>query len=214
MLLLLDMESAFDRLPHVAVEVALDRLGHSGSLRDFVTAFLSRRTFRVRVGGATSQPRDITAGVPQGSVRGPRRSIPAIRISLQAALVAVITYLGGIGLKVSATKTEALLIHPLAAARTHVRRLRVGNHSLPWRLMVKYVGLTIDHRLTWIPAAMAAATKVRRVQGTISRLQLCGRGCSTKWALWFNQSAASSVLLYAFPHRPGDACWRDSTGVH
>ncbi|XP_075732616.1 uncharacterized protein LOC142775159 [Rhipicephalus microplus] len=104
-------------------------------------------------------------------VRGPRQSIPAIRRSLQAALDAVITYLGGIGLKVSATKTEALLIHPLAAAHTHVRRLRVDNRSLPWRLVVKYLRLTIDHRLTWIPAAKAAATK----------------------------AAASSVLLYAFP---------------
>nr|XP_037289671.1 uncharacterized protein LOC119183742 [Rhipicephalus microplus] len=132
-------------------------------------------------------------------VRGPRRSIPAIRRSLQAVLDAVITYLGGIGLKVSATKTEALLIHPLAAARTHVRRLRIGNRSLPWRLVVKYLGLTIDHRLTWIPAAKAAATKVRRVQGAISRLQLRGRGCSNKWALRLNQAAASSVLLYAFP---------------
>ncbi|XP_075740411.1 uncharacterized protein LOC142786677 [Rhipicephalus microplus] len=132
-------------------------------------------------------------------VRGPRGSIQAIRRSLQAALDAVITYLGGIGLKVSATKTEALLIHPLAAARTHVRRLRVGNRILPWRLLVKYLGLTIDHQLTWIPAAKAATTKLRRVQGAISRLQLRGRGCSTKWALLLNQAAASSVLLYAFP---------------
>nr|XP_037291116.1 uncharacterized protein LOC119186822 [Rhipicephalus microplus] len=132
-------------------------------------------------------------------VRGPRRSIPAIRRSLQAVLDAVVAYLRSIGLKVSATKTEALLIHPLAAARTHVRRLRIGSRSLPWRLVVRYLGLTIDHRLTWIPAAKAAATKVRRVQGAISRLQLRGRGCSTKWALRLNQAAASSVLLYAFP---------------
>lgn len=37
--------------------------------------------------------------------RGPWRSIPAIRRWLHSALDAVITYLGGIGLKVSATKT-------------------------------------------------------------------------------------------------------------
>ncbi|XP_049267217.1 RNA-directed DNA polymerase from mobile element jockey [Rhipicephalus sanguineus] len=237
MLLLLDVESAFDGLPHVVVEAALDRLGVSGSLRGFVTAFLSGRTFCVRVGRETSQPRDITAGVPQGSVlspflfnmalaglpaslptdtrfpahcsvsaddvalwvRGPRRSIPAVRRSLQAALEAVITYLGGIGLKVSATKTEALLIHPLAAARNYVKQLRVGNRKLPWRLTVKYLGLTIDHRLTWIPAAKAAAARVRRVQGAIGKLQQRGQGCSTRWALRLNQAAASSVLLYAFP---------------
>ncbi|XP_037503740.1 uncharacterized protein LOC119378788 [Rhipicephalus sanguineus] len=237
MLLLLDVESAFDGLPHVVVEAAMDQLGISGCLRGFVSAFLSGRTFCVRVGGVTCQPRDIPTGVPQGSVlspflfnmalaglaaslptdtrfparcsvyaddvalwaRGPRRSIPAIRRSLQAALDAVISFLGSIGLKVSATKTEALLIHPLAAARVYVKPLRVGNRSLPWRKEVRYLGLTVDHRLTWIPAAKAAATKVRRVQGAIGKLQQRGRGCSTKWALRLNQAAASSVLLYALP---------------
>ncbi|KAH7934793.1 hypothetical protein HPB52_000490 [Rhipicephalus sanguineus] len=71
MLLLLDVESAFDGLPHEVVEGALDRLGISGSLRSFVTAFLSGRTFCVRVGRETSRPRHITAGVPQGSVLSP-----------------------------------------------------------------------------------------------------------------------------------------------
>ncbi|XP_037507057.1 uncharacterized protein LOC119383121 [Rhipicephalus sanguineus] len=98
-----------------------------------------------------------------------------------------------------ATKTEALLIHPLAAARAYVKPLRVGNRSLPWKPTVKYLGLTIDHRLTWIPAAKAAAAQVTRVQGAISKLQQRGRGCSTKWALRLNQASASSVLLYAFP---------------
>ncbi|XP_037529359.1 uncharacterized protein LOC119406700 [Rhipicephalus sanguineus] len=109
--------------------------------------------------------------------RGPRRSITAIRRSLQAALDAVISFLGSIGLKVSATKTEALLIHPLAAAPVHVKPLRVGNRNLPWRKEVRYLGLIVDHRLTCIPAAKVAATKFRRVQG----------------------AAASSVLLYALP---------------
>ncbi|XP_075721849.1 uncharacterized protein LOC142765160 [Rhipicephalus microplus] len=237
MLLLLDVESAFDSLPHEVVETSLDRLGVHGCLHSFVTAFLTGRTFRVRVGKETSKPRDITAGVPQGSVlspflfnlamaglpaslptgtrfaarcsvyaddvalwaRGPRRSIPAIRTSLQAALDAVSAYLSGIGLKVSATKTEALLIHPLAAARRYVKQLRVGNRNLPWKLTVKYLGLTIDHRLTWVPAAKVACTQVRRVQGAISKLQQRGHGCSTKLALRLNQASASSVLLYAFP---------------
>ncbi|KAH7982430.1 hypothetical protein HPB52_005001 [Rhipicephalus sanguineus] len=59
---------------------------------------------------------------------------------------------------------------------------------------VTYLGLTIDHRLTWIPAA-----KVRRVQGAVARLHQRGQGCTVQWALRLNQAAATSILLYALP---------------
>ncbi|KAH7954543.1 hypothetical protein HPB49_019687 [Dermacentor silvarum] len=71
MLVLLDVKSAFDGLPHVVIEACLDRLGLSGCLRRFISAFLTGRTFRVRVGQELSEPRDIMTGVPQGSVLSP-----------------------------------------------------------------------------------------------------------------------------------------------
>ncbi|XP_037577106.1 uncharacterized protein LOC119459384 [Dermacentor silvarum] len=68
MLVLLDVKSAFDGLPHAVIKACLDRLGLSGCLRRFISAFLTGRTFRVRVGQELSEPRDITTGVPQGSI--------------------------------------------------------------------------------------------------------------------------------------------------
>ncbi|XP_070385362.1 uncharacterized protein [Dermacentor albipictus] len=68
-------------------------------------------------------------------VQGPRRSIPAIRRSLQEALDAVVSYLGGIGLRVSAAKTEAPLIYPLASAR-----LKAGARALGIDVTVKRGG--------------------------------------------------------------------------
>ncbi|KAH7942531.1 hypothetical protein HPB49_024999 [Dermacentor silvarum] len=67
-MVLLDVQSAFDGLPHLVVMRALDALGVSGRMRHFVRAFLSDRSFRVRVGNAQSSPQPVTAGVPQGSV--------------------------------------------------------------------------------------------------------------------------------------------------
>ncbi|XP_075545999.1 uncharacterized protein LOC142579529 [Dermacentor variabilis] len=227
MLLLLDVQSAFDRLPHEVIEAALDCLGVTGCLRGFISAFLVGRSFRVRVGKVLSDPRDVTSGVPQRSVlspflfnlalaglaaalpadsrypvccaiyaddvalwiRGRRRSIAAIRGSLQMALDAFISFLGGIGLSVSPAKTEALLVHPLASARLYVKQLRIANTTVPWKREVTYLGLTIDHRLS----------KVRRVQGAVTKMQQRGRGCTVKRALRMNQAAATSILLYALP---------------
>ncbi|XP_037556838.1 uncharacterized protein LOC119433660 [Dermacentor silvarum] len=50
MLLLLDVESAFDGLQHAVVEPALDRLGINGCFRGFVNAFLTGRTISDSVG--------------------------------------------------------------------------------------------------------------------------------------------------------------------
>nr|XP_050035648.1 uncharacterized protein LOC126531983 [Dermacentor andersoni] len=213
------VQSAFDRLPREVIEAALDCLGVTGCLRGFISAFLVGRSYRVRVGKVLSDPRDITSGLaaalPADSrypvccaiyaddvalwIRGPRRSIAAIRGSLQRALEAVISFLGGIGLSVSPAKTEALLVHPLASARLYVKQLRIANTTVPWKRQVTYLGLTIDHRLSWIPAVKAVTSKVRRVQGAVSKMQQRGRGCTVKWALRMNQAAATSILLYALP---------------
>ncbi|XP_070382492.1 uncharacterized protein [Dermacentor albipictus] len=109
------------------------------------------------------------------------------------------TFLGSIGLTVSPAKTEALLIHPRAASRLSVHQLRIGTDPLPWKQTVTYLGLNIDHRLTWIPATKALSARVRRVHAAMGRLLQRGRGCSTKWALRLNKAAATSSLLYALP---------------
>ncbi|XP_075556524.1 uncharacterized protein LOC142588571 [Dermacentor variabilis] len=70
-LVLLDVESAFDRLPHTTIMDALDALGVCGRMRSYVAAFLGGRTMRVRVRGAFSRPRAVGTGVPQGSVLSP-----------------------------------------------------------------------------------------------------------------------------------------------
>ncbi|KAH7972573.1 hypothetical protein HPB52_013569 [Rhipicephalus sanguineus] len=55
----------------VAMLAFLDQLGMNGRLSVFISAFLTGRTIRGRVGQELSEPRNIAIGVPQGSVMSP-----------------------------------------------------------------------------------------------------------------------------------------------
>jgi hypothetical protein len=64
----LDTEKAFDKTRHLGLLCKLSELKLSRNLIKLITSLLSQRKFRVSVEGEISTPRDIKAGVPQGSV--------------------------------------------------------------------------------------------------------------------------------------------------
>lgn len=67
----LDFSKAFDRVPKLRLLHKLEHLGIRGNLLKLINAFLSNRSFLVRVGDSFSEPRRSVSGVPQGSVLGP-----------------------------------------------------------------------------------------------------------------------------------------------
>jgi hypothetical protein len=67
----LDIEEAFDTTWHSGLLYKLSKLEFSKSLTKLIGSFLSERKFRVSVEGELSTPREMQAGVPQGSVLSP-----------------------------------------------------------------------------------------------------------------------------------------------
>jgi hypothetical protein len=68
----LDIEKAFDTTWHTSLLYKLSKLEFSTSLIKLVSSFLSERKFRVSVEGEMYTPREMQAGLPQGSVISPR----------------------------------------------------------------------------------------------------------------------------------------------
>ncbi|KAJ3659786.1 hypothetical protein Zmor_011457 [Zophobas morio] len=67
----LDFSKAFDRVPKERLLFKLQSAGIRGKLLNWIRAFLSNRTFKVRVGSDFSQIRPVQSAVPQGSILGP-----------------------------------------------------------------------------------------------------------------------------------------------
>ena len=69
--ILLDFSKAFDKVPHKRLLSKLKHYGIRGKILDWIQDFLRDREQSVVVEGETSSPIGVTSGVPQGSVIGP-----------------------------------------------------------------------------------------------------------------------------------------------
>ncbi|KAH7976271.1 hypothetical protein HPB52_010440 [Rhipicephalus sanguineus] len=128
---------------------------------------------------------------------GPTSRGREVRASVQSYINAVDYFVSGIGLELSAEKTEALLVHPNPLARYQVARLSLRGCQLPWQRRVRYLGLTIDHRLSWKPAI----AEIRKGSRNIARVASCvlagGKGCSPVLALRLYNAVATARTLYS-----------------
>jgi hypothetical protein len=69
----LDIEKAFDTKWHPGLLYKLSKLQFATNLIKLINSYLTNRKFRVSVEGELYTPREIQAGVPQGSVLAPTR---------------------------------------------------------------------------------------------------------------------------------------------
>ncbi|XP_077492190.1 uncharacterized protein LOC144103311 [Amblyomma americanum] len=130
---------------------------------------------------------------------GPTLSGRTVRAQLQHALECVGEYLSTVGLSLSTSKTEALVLHPRPAAWKLIPNLQLKGVPLPWKKSARYLGLVIDAQLTWRPAVAKLRKEARQVADVANRLQAKGEGCSPELAYRFYNGIAVPKLLYALP---------------
>ena len=66
-----DLQKAFDKVPHKKLLYKLKQTGIKGKLLNWIGNWLSDRTHKVKYKGMVSDAVKVKSGVPQGSVLGP-----------------------------------------------------------------------------------------------------------------------------------------------
>jgi hypothetical protein len=174
----LDIAKAFDRISHPGLIYKLIKLNVPDALTLLLHNYLCDRNFTVRVKNKYSSNKNITAGVLQGSLLAPTlfnlyiNDIPRndlTTLALYADDTAIITTAPHINcvssfiqhhlnalepwfvnwkIKVNPTKCHAIYF---SHSYKTPPRLYLNGEVISWENSVKYLGVTLDKKLTWKP---------------------------------------------------------------
>lgn len=174
-----DVAKAFDRVWHTGLLYKLHERGISPPLIKLIRSYLRNRTFSVSHLRCISQTRRIQAGVPQGSLLSPllyniytsdmpppppntnlamfaddtlfysqsRSPVLAAR-RVQAAADLYEDWYCKWRIAINPTKSTAIVFNK-KSRRARIENLNMFGDDVPWANEIKYLGVTMDSRLTW-----------------------------------------------------------------
>ncbi|XP_063898861.1 probable RNA-directed DNA polymerase from transposon X-element [Helicoverpa armigera] len=220
----LDMEKAFDRVWHPGLIYKISTSDTPRRITQVISSFLTGRTIRVVVDGALSSARPVRAGVPQGSCLSPvcysryTDDIPSAEdstlalyaddaayittsmsakhaiVKMQRVLDLLPEWLSKWRLSVNVGKTQAIII---GGGPARPPKLALQGAEIEWSPRVKYLGVTIDRRLTMAAHVRQVAGKGRVARALLKPVLSSRLPLRTKLAVY--KTYIRPVLTYAAP---------------
>ncbi|GJQ68353.1 hypothetical protein Trydic_g18683, partial [Trypoxylus dichotomus] len=192
----LDIEKAFDRVWHAGLIHKMVEAKLPNPIISVVKSYLTDRSFHVAVEDTTSTTRKIRVGVPQGSVLGPHlfniymADIPTPQHSQIAQFADDTAIYFSSRNKKHLTKrmqedidtltdyfrTWRIRINPTKSLAVHFRNHRrfnlpepvtIEGHEIPWKKEAKYLGVTLDERLTYRTHANELSRRIGQAAGAL-----------------------------------------------
>ena len=221
----LDIEKAFDTIWINGLIYKLNQINITQSLLKLISSYLINRKFYVTVDGFLSDYKHIHAGVPQGAVLSPllynvyvadipsckliqmaqfaddtcifyqskHRNIPKTISFLQQAIDQLSDWFARWNIKINAQKTQAIVFsktgHRVEAP------IKIQNCVIPYNTSVKYLGVTLDSKLTF---QNHITTIINKAYGALSILYpfFKTRTLSKRTKVILYMTIVRSMLLY------------------
>ena len=221
-----DLEKAYDTTWKHGILMKLHAIGLRGALPNFIRDFLKDRKFRVRVGSSLSDPEVQLEGVPQGSVisvtlfalaindivqvvpetvkcslyvddialYSSGASLKDVQIRMQDAINRVTQWAIYHGFKFSENKSVAM--HFRRRLKGTNPTLTLGMNPLRFVDEVKFLGLTLDPGLSWVPHIVQLKARTKKALGILRVLSHLSWGADRATLLRLYRALVRSKLDY------------------
>ena len=227
MVFLLILKKAFDTVNHKILLTKLEHIGLRGVANTWIKSYLENRSQCVILNGVTSNSKNITCGVPQGSILGPllflvyindmhnasekcavhhfaddtnllfsHKDPRTIQKVMNKELVYLFQWLCANRLSLNVVKTEFILFQPPKINLENRIVLKLNRTKIFASYKIKYLGVILDHKLTWKHHINELSKKLSRAVGMLYKIrEFCPT--STLRSIYF--SIFNSHLCYGLP---------------
>lgn len=226
-LVTLDVEAAFDKVPHEELLYKLQASKIDDKLIANLHQFLQHRHIIVKVNGEYSEPLEIEAGVPQGAISSPplyslytadipettsilslyaddtallkmAKSIKEAIQAIQEDLNKIFEWADKWRIKINAGKTQAIIINP-KGRQIKEYQIHTNKGIIRTTDQLTLLGLTIDNRLTFKPQARKV---IKRSTTRFHQVRAAFKGLPPKEQLHLYKSTIQPILLYGMEATP------------